>query len=158
MNKKWSNSLEKILLIILILIITRACSSGDQSQTPIDTPSLINDETTSIAGIDPPLIIDGVKIQILSASVVEEWLIEYLDHNFEIEFIKEILPDIDWVDQNSVLVCGEGEYKAVTQGVSENDNGDLQAVLLCYEVPPDIDYKNCVFQILESEISLATFF
>jgi len=131
---------------------------GNISQSTSNTPTLISTEAPSIAGINKPIDIEGVNIQILDVYPIEDWLIEYLDHNFEIEFKKEVLPDINWIDQNSVLVCGEEEYKAITQGISENENGKLKTLFLCYEVQPDIDYKTCMFQIKEYEISLASFF
>jgi len=186
MNKKWLIFLGCNLVIAVLLLFTSACGPGDvvgptltPSFTPSPTPTLTPTETPSptvtssptetdistqdaLLGIEEPINIEGVNVQILDAYPREDLENESQESSnttkFAIEFPCSLYYDLDWIAQNSLLVCGGVEYKTITKGFVIGEDGRLRAHFLSYEVQQDIDYMTCVFQIKGYDISLATFF
>lgn len=116
----------------------------------------------ALLGIEEPINIEDINIQILDAYPRENLENESQESTnttkFDIEFPCSLYYDLDWIAQNSLLVCGVEEYKAITKGLIVGDDGRLRAHYLSYDVQQDIDYMTCVFQIKRYDISLATFF
>jgi len=155
MNKKWLISLGCNLIIVVLLLFISACGPEEMSE-PTLTPTLQD----ALLGIEEPINIEGISVQILDAYTQDDLENKSPESSnttiLTIEFPASI--DEDWIAQNSLLVCGGEEYSAISYVYKTDEEGHIKTIGLNYEVQRDIDYMTCVFQIKGNDISLAIFF
>jgi hypothetical protein len=65
---------------------------------------------------------------------------------------------LEWAASNASLTCGIDRHNVDRWGIDVGEDGKLKAWLFIFEVPQDLDFEKCVFQLKEYAIELADFF
>ena len=161
-----------ILAIALLLVAALAC--GDTSSEPtgtseaITTPEPIPVQPASIPGIDEPVVVGSVEIQVLEAYTEDSlsWGQSTVYPDSPSDIFLEMLIAIDgaentftWAVANMRLVHGDEEYEIVTQGRRGGPGGTLAGYVFVFSIPRESEYSEYRLKLAaDVSIDLAPFF
>ncbi len=170
-----------ILAIALLLVSELACSSPSISTTVEPTqahPTATSEAATtpeptpappaSILGIDEPVVVGNVEIQVLEAYTEDSlsWGGSTVYPDAPSDIFLEMLVAVDgaestfnWAVDNIRLVHGGEEYEIVMQGRKGGEGGILAGYIFVFSIPKESEFAEHTLQLAgEVRIDLAPFF